>query len=108
MFRVVSIPSASREPVARLADSDRVKMVAWGESTPSVPPDQTKAIFFAISSGEIFKTTSQQKLIRQGGKTAGKIIGSAIAFRLSNESDDFGGIDLLFIDFSSKLGDVAW
>src|ERR1700722_14884076 len=49
--RVTATPKASRFPCA-FSEGARVNSVACGLSTPSVPPDQTKATRFRTSSGE--------------------------------------------------------
>ena len=37
------------------------KMVAWGLSTPSVPPDQTMGICFTCSAGAPFSSSTSRK-----------------------------------------------
>jgi hypothetical protein len=53
MSRVTSIAIARRAPLALPSPAERVNTVACGESTPSVPPDHTKAIFRPTSSAEM-------------------------------------------------------
>ena len=51
---MTATPIAKRLPSLCGAALDFVNSVACGLSTPSVPPDQTKATRFAASSGESF------------------------------------------------------
>ena len=50
---MTSIAIARRGPLALPCAAERVNTVACGESTPSVPPDHTKAIRLPTSSGEM-------------------------------------------------------
>jgi hypothetical protein len=88
MSRVTSIAIARRGPSALPRAALRVNTLACGESTPSVPPDQTNAIRLPTSSGETPRCLRQQGLIRRGGVAAGEIVRAAIAFRLADQGDD--------------------
>ena len=104
--RVTAIPSASRPPPDGAA-ALRVKIVACGLRTPSVPPDQTKAMRLATSSAEMPRRRAKRQRERQRREATREIVGAAVALGLADEGDDLGRIDRAGIDQPLQPGDVV-
>ena len=108
--REIACHAPRRRPAAfhcAFSEAPRVNSVACGLSTPSVPPDQTKATRFSDLLGRDAEALGEGQRIRERREAAREIVGAAIALRLADQCDNLGRIDLTVVHKTLQSGNVV-